>query len=450
MEYDFNKAVKLFMIFDILGDTERTGPLLWKIDRFRLEDIKDHVFDLFTIAKELRKYFPSYIDFDKITDYILCHDLPEAITGDITKFEGVPEQEIERVTEIAIDYLANDFSNVLDLKNILNNYENRSDIESKIVHMIDKLHSSSTFIKYESEESVDMDKPGIIPVLRNHPFVVEKIKEGKDLADIFFEFHMKAINISDEECNKYSISRDDADKIVFAIRGFANELYKQKLDGTLLKFKDDFPSSAMIYNRNNSNLSVSRKTTKILLGSKNPSKKLALELALNDLGIKEYDIVDILALSNVDSRPIGYEIIRGADNRNKYLKEYAKEHNIKYDYLCSIEGGYSLDENGLPFVVTYCIIEDNKGKRSTGKSLGIRLSKTMFDYLKKGHSLNQLIEEISNTSNNKQKLGITGYLSRGLYNRANMDKDAIVSSFIPFIYSEERNLLNQTILDKDI
>ena len=27
-------------IFDILGDTERTGPILWKIDRKRLEDIK--------------------------------------------------------------------------------------------------------------------------------------------------------------------------------------------------------------------------------------------------------------------------------------------------------------------------------------------------------------------------------------------------------------------------
>ena len=33
------------------------------------------------------------LDFDKINDYILCHDLPEAITGDITKFEGVSEEE---------------------------------------------------------------------------------------------------------------------------------------------------------------------------------------------------------------------------------------------------------------------------------------------------------------------------------------------------------------------
>ena len=33
MEHNFSKEVKLFMIFDILGDTERTGPLLWQIER---------------------------------------------------------------------------------------------------------------------------------------------------------------------------------------------------------------------------------------------------------------------------------------------------------------------------------------------------------------------------------------------------------------------------------
>ncbi len=250
MEYSFDKDVKLFMIFDILGDTERTGPILWKIERKRLEDIKNHILDLLLIARILRKYFPSYINFDKIYDYIVCHDLPEAITGDITKFEGITNEEIKNVTNLAIDYLSNEFNNVLDLKNILNNYENRIDIESKIVNMIDKVHSSTTFIKYQTEKNVDMDAQGIISSLRNHPFVVEKIAEGKDLADIFFEFHMKAVAITDEECIKYNISRDDANKIVDAIRGFANDFYSKKLNKTLFDVKKEFPKEAMKYNRN--------------------------------------------------------------------------------------------------------------------------------------------------------------------------------------------------------
>ena len=54
--------------------------------------------------------------------------------------------------------------------------------------------------------------------------------------------------------------------------------------------------------------------------------------------------------------------------------------------MCSIEGGFSLDENGLPFVVTYCITENNLGQKSK-------------------------------VNNNKQLFQITGYLTNGLYNR---------------------------------
>lgn len=250
MEYNFKDDVKLFMVFDILGDTERTGPHLWQINRFRLEDVKNHVLDLMLMARILKKYLPIDLDYDKISDYILCHDLPEAITGDITRFEGVSSEEIKRVTEMAIEYLGDTFNGVMDIRRIIGDYEARIDIESKIVNMLDKLHSSTTFIKYESEQHVDMDDTRIISDLRQHPFVVEKINAGYDLADIFFEFHMKAVNISDEECEKYGISRKYADQIVNAIRGFGNEIYSQKVNGTLLDTKKDFPQKAMIYNRN--------------------------------------------------------------------------------------------------------------------------------------------------------------------------------------------------------
>lgn len=128
---------------------------------------------------------------------------------------------------------------------------------------------------------------------------------------------------------------------------------------------------------------------RILLGSNNPSKKRALKKALQKLSITDYEIISYGASSSVHSKPIGFEIIRGCENRNRELKKYANEFGIIYDYLCSIEGGFSLDENGLPFVVTYCILEDTFGKKSTGKSLGIRIRKTMYDYLKEGKSLNK-------------------------------------------------------------
>ena len=247
---DFKNEATLFMIFDILGDTRRTGPLLWHIKRERLEDIKDHTIDVMLIARMLKKYLPYYVDFSKLMDYLMFHDLPEAITGDITKFEGVPDEEIERVTNVAINYLNANFGDVVDFGEIIGAYEGQRDLEAKIAKMIDKLHSATTFIKYESEKHVNMDDPRIIPELRNHPFVVKKYNEGADLADIFFEFHMKAINISDDECKKFRITREDADRLVSAIRGFGTELYNRKQNQTLLNAKDDFPPEALDYNTN--------------------------------------------------------------------------------------------------------------------------------------------------------------------------------------------------------
>jgi len=183
----------------------------------------------------------------------------------------------------------------------------------------------------------------------------------------------------------------------------------------------------------------------IILGSENPSKKNAMELALKELKIDNYNIICNPSKSNVPSRPIGYEIIRGADNRNENSKAYAIANKIDYDFLCAIEGGFSLDENGIPFVITYCIIQDSNQKKSTGKSIGIRLSKTMFDYIKSGESLNKLIEEILQTEDNKLHSGISGYLSDGLYNRAEMDKDAVISAFIPFHNKARRELLDEEI-----
>lgn len=250
MTYNFNKEAKLYMVFDILGDTERSGPLLWKIDRKRIEDVKNHILDLLLMFKILRKHLPSYLDDDKVADYILGHDLPEAITGDITKFEGVSDEEITRVTNIAITYLANKFGAIWDFSSIINGYEDKVDIEAKIVHMLDKIQSSVPFMKYQSEKDIDMNNSEIIAELRNNPIVVKMIAEGKDLADIFYEFHLRAINFTDKECERYNIGREEADKICDVIKSFATELYKQKQDGSLLDAKNDFPKEAMLYNRN--------------------------------------------------------------------------------------------------------------------------------------------------------------------------------------------------------
>lgn len=248
MALGFEQEIKVFMIFDVLGDMERTGPKIWQVNRKRLEDIKDHVFDLQIMYKLIKNKLPIKLDDEKMEDYFYFHDLPEAITGDITKFEGVSSEEKRRVTTKAIDYLAELFRGLFDVSSIIYGFEDQTDLEAKIAKMFDSIHSSTTFMKYQSEQNIDGNNPNLIPALRYNAFVANELASGKDVADIFFDFHYQALAISDEECLRYGISREIADRIVEVMRVFMQTFYSHKLGGTLLVNSSEFPQDATIYN----------------------------------------------------------------------------------------------------------------------------------------------------------------------------------------------------------
>lgn len=243
------KEVKLYMFFDRLGDIVRTGPLLWHVERYRIEDVKNHVMDLLFIYRLLKEKFPVSLDDNKVFDYIILHDLPEAITGDITAFEGVSIAEKIKVNDLAIDFLNNEFKDIMDIKGILLDFEAVVDIEAKIVHMLDKIHSAIAFIKYESEQHIDYDNDNILFGLRNHPFVISSIEKGNDIADAFYYFHTQKLTITEEEWKKFGLKEMTAKQIEEIIKSFIDELYKQKINKTLIPDIQKFPQNAVIYNR---------------------------------------------------------------------------------------------------------------------------------------------------------------------------------------------------------
>ncbi len=245
------KQIKLYEIYTILGDTVRSGPLLWKVDRKRLNDVKNHTFDLLLMTRLLKESIDYPIDFEKVEDYIFIHDLPEAITGDITAFEGVSKEIHTQVTKEAIDYLEGTFNNMLHIKENLKNYEKLIDLESKIAHMLDKAHSAIEFIHYESEKEIDANNEKIPSALRNLDFVQKAINQGQSVSDIFYHYHRSAIAFTDDELEKYMMTREDAEKITQPILSFFDSFYEQKVKGILKNNTEDFLKSATIYAKRN-------------------------------------------------------------------------------------------------------------------------------------------------------------------------------------------------------
>ena len=252
MDRLMTKEARLYLVFDKLGDLRRSGPIQWCVDRFRTADIKDHIFDLILLTKMIKPYIPESIDTDRMIDYAITHDLEEVITGDITTFEGVTREEKDRVNKIAMDYLISEYGGVLNLNTILADFEELKDLEAKVLHMLDKVQSSIEFLKYDSEKKVDMDNSEIVECLRNNPDVLKLRAQGLSLGEIFYRWHMRSVNFSDEELVKYGITRETADNICSTIKSIMESIHDQF--NRYNEIEDDFPEDAMIYrNINNKN-----------------------------------------------------------------------------------------------------------------------------------------------------------------------------------------------------
>ena len=239
------EQARLYLIFDMLGDMERSGPLLWHVNRERLEDIKDHVFDIIAMDKILEPYMPVHINHERIIDLALVHDLEEVLTGDITGFEGVSKEEKDRVNQIAIDYLVENFGRLLPFKKLFYEFENNTTIEAKICHIFDKVQSILPFAKYDQEQLIAMDNPLIIESLRKLPLIENGRKEGKTLSELFYDYHIKSINITDEEVELYHITRAEADSICAVIKRFIDDVIVQTKN--IRQIKEEFPENAGVH-----------------------------------------------------------------------------------------------------------------------------------------------------------------------------------------------------------
>ncbi|MEG2283072.1 MAG: DUF84 family protein [Bacilli bacterium] len=190
---------------------------------------------------------------------------------------------------------------------------------------------------------------------------------------------------------------------------------------------------------------------KIILSSTNPSKIKSVEKALNDLAISNFNITSVKVNSSVSSKPLNEEMLIGAKNRNIELKKYCYNQHLDYDYLISIEGGFE-QEYDKYYVISYVVIEGKNQVEHVGKTIGLEISKEMYNYTKEGHSLNALIEELTSVERNKTLSGVAGFLSSDLLLRQDIDYMAVLSTMNLFINEGKYQLLNDKIksITKDI
>ena len=172
---------------------------------------------------------------------------------------------------------------------------------------------------------------------------------------------------------------------------------------------------------------------KILMGTKNPGKIEGAKQAFE----KYFDNVEIEGIkveSEVPNQPFDKEILTGAKNRVKNLREYTKKNNIKVDYFIASEAGIT-ELLGEWVDINVAVVESSDGLKSVGISQGFPIPNKYIDEIKETE-LGILMDKLFNKNElNKGKGGIS-ILTKDEISRIDLTRNAFIMALTKHINGE--------------
>lgn len=167
---------------------------------------------------------------------------------------------------------------------------------------------------------------------------------------------------------------------------------------------------------------------KIIVGSKNPVKVSAANTTICDIfSLDDVECVSLNAPSNVAEQPMTtQETQLGAINRVKYCQQH-----MQADFYVAIEGGVDQFEYG-PATFAFVAVA-SPTQLSIGRSCNLPLPPVIYQALKDGEELGDVMDRFFNTQNVKQKQGAIGLLTNGLATRESVYRQAILLAMAPFM-----------------
>jgi len=179
----------------------------------------------------------------------------------------------------------------------------------------------------------------------------------------------------------------------------------------------------------------------IVVGSQNPVKINAAKSAIATVfPNSEITCQGIHAPSLVADQPMTEQETRiGAINRVEYCKKQMQKQSQKQaDFYIAIEGGVDCFEYGTA-TFAYVVIA-HKNNQSIGRSANLPLPNVVYQSLLQGEELGDVMDELFNTDNIKQKGGAMALLTNNHVSREDVYTQALILALAPFMNS---SLFNQ-------
>lgn len=172
---------------------------------------------------------------------------------------------------------------------------------------------------------------------------------------------------------------------------------------------------------------------KILMATKNPGKIEGAKQAFEKY-FENVEIEGIAADSEVGDQPVNEEIFKGAKNRVKNLKEYAKKNNLKANYFIASEAGIT-NLLGDWIDINAAVIENNAGFQTVGSSQGFQIPEKYIDEII-DTELGKVMDKIFKGKKLGNGKGGINFLTHDEVSRIELTKNAFVMALIGHINGE--------------
>lgn len=188
---DTNKidnALRFYMQAIKLKNVIRSGWLRWEIDAKRVESIAEHIYGTLMLAIGIHSEIRSDIDIDRVLKMLAIHEMEEIRIGDITPFDKVTDEEKRERGKIAVKELCDNIELGCNYIDVIEEFENQITPESKFARMIDKLEADLQAKIYDENNSFDLTKESIKPIL-NDERIAKLTNEGIHSVSGYFVYN---------------------------------------------------------------------------------------------------------------------------------------------------------------------------------------------------------------------------------------------------------------------
>ena len=185
--------IDFYMFTNRLKSKLRTGWLEIEISKDRIESIAEHVYGTLMLALVIDYEYELNIDMLKVLKMLSLHELEEILMPDYTLRSNItPNEKIEN-GKISVSEVVKNLIKKEEIKQLLNEFNERKTKEAKFCYMIDKIECDFQAKLYDLEGNMDYDKAKVdLNYYGNRAKDIEK--NSKCASDFWLEYDRPRYN----------------------------------------------------------------------------------------------------------------------------------------------------------------------------------------------------------------------------------------------------------------